>query len=712
MKNWIKAHVGLWILALMAVVVAGVMLLPRYRAESNDRTYDIVMEYRDLLPMSQQSEHTMDWWLSFLHEQGVENIALYECTIESLNKDMMVPVSYWKVPDLRKSAGWYNSLPESVAERVMESTGSYDFVVACYEAEDMDWIVDAMTRRVEDVDYVTGVRDGVSYLYVASSAKRELQKLPLGFWPEMVTLLRQSGMTILPRTTSVEGMNDLRFMESALAEFDTVNEHPAYFLPGGDGLLGYDEPEQAHDLLLSYLQRTGAVLTATEQSDQSGNLGWDGFDALCEETDYGVVRMFNEWPYVQNRYQYYGYSGTQEITNCLYRAVLERNCRVIYLRGILQTDSEDTYVVDPEAYTEMLSSIRERLEAQGMTQGTVQPIGVVAQPFVLRLLLGVGAIAAAVLLLCTVLPLRPLWQWILWGAGSLCVLGAMIVLPNGSKLLLSIGGGIAYPSLTMLCLLRALRGRGKQPSAGRIWIECIGGMLLCVLGSLCGALVTTAALSETAYMLEFRLYRAVKLMQLIPIGLYVLGYLILLLPEQLGLAQPLQAIFCSGPGVWSRLTHWLRRELRKPVELRWAVWAVLVVALLGVAGIGGIYYIGRTGNNGASVSTLELVFRNVLENRLAARPRTKEFLIGVPCLMLFIYLWRRGWKLMPFFVGLGLAIGMTSFVNTFLHLRAPLYLSFARTGYAVLFGLMIGALIIALIELLRAIRRKERKKRV
>ena len=138
----------------------------------------------------------------------------------------------------------------------------------------------------------------------------------------------------------------------------------------------------------------------------------------------------------------------------------------------------------------------------------------------------------------------------------------------------------------------------------------------------------------------------------------------------------------------------------------------LVVGLLGVAGVAGLYYISRTGNSVNSVSSLELMLRNTLEQKLMARPRTKEFLIGVPCLMWFIWLSCRRWKLLPFFVGLGMAIGLTSFVNTFLHLRSPLILSFARTGYAVLFGLVIGAAGIALLEIVRVVRRREKSKRV
>ena len=57
---------------------------------------------------------------------------------------------------------------------------------------------------------------------------------------------------------------------------------------------------------------------------------------------------------------------------------------------------------------------------------------------------------------------------------------------------------------------------------------------------------------------------------------------------------------------------------------------------------------------------------------------------------------------MPFFTALfGLAgtIGMTSICNTFMHIRTPLYLGFVRTGYSVLFGMILGCIMIAGCEL-------------
>ncbi len=117
-----------------------------------------------------------------------------------------------------------------------------------------------------------------------------------------------------------------------------------------------------------------------------------------------------------------------------------------------------------------------------------------------------------------------------------------------------------------------------------------------------------------------------------------------------------------------------------------------------------VYYIYRTGNS-ATTSSAELAFRNFLENTLVIRPRTKEMIVGWPMLLLFVWSLRRGMKFLPMVFGLGMTIGLVSVVNTFLHIRTPFLISLLRTGWGVLFGLLIGLALVLLAELIyRAVR--------
>ncbi|MEG0579346.1 MAG: DUF5693 family protein, partial [Niameybacter sp.] len=98
----------------------------------------------------------------------------------------------------------------------------------------------------------------------------------------------------------------------------------------------------------------------------------------------------------------------------------------------------------------------------------------------------------------------------------------------------------------------------------------------------------------------------------------------------------------------------------------------------------------RTGNSG-SISALELSFRQFLDTTLGVRPRTKEFLIGHPMMMVMLYYGYKE-KYIPL-LALG-AIGQISLVNTYAHIHTPVLISLIRMGYGLIFGIVIGLIFI------------------
>jgi hypothetical protein len=94
---------------------------------------------------------------------------------------------------------------------------------------------------------------------------------------------------------------------------------------------------------------------------------------------------------------------------------------------------------------------------------------------------------------------------------------------------------------------------------------------------------------------------------------------------------------------------------------------------------------------------LELKSRVILEHLVVARPRTKEYLIGHPFLVLAFALPALGlrrWVLPAALVG---AIGQVGLVNSFSHIHTPLVYVTLRTLYALVFGSVIGAVLVLLL---------------
>ncbi|ONI38577.1 hypothetical protein AN639_11245 [Candidatus Epulonipiscium fishelsonii] len=112
--------------------------------------------------------------------------------------------------------------------------------------------------------------------------------------------------------------------------------------------------------------------------------------------------------------------------------------------------------------------------------------------------------------------------------------------------------------------------------------------------------------------------------------------------------------------------------------------------LAGIFGAGVvIVYITRTGNG--EISDIEKVFRSALDNLLGIRPRTKEFLIGYPALLVGLYFNLKIIKCPAIIIG---TIGPISLINTFAHLHTPLMVSIIRSIYSVGFGVIIGGILI------------------
>jgi len=94
----------------------------------------------------------------------------------------------------------------------------------------------------------------------------------------------------------------------------------------------------------------------------------------------------------------------------------------------------------------------------------------------------------------------------------------------------------------------------------------------------------------------------------------------------------------------------------------------------------------RTGNVGLPLAGAEQQLRQALEDRLVARPRTKEFLLGYPALVLAGAAAASDRpQLATVFALLG-TVGTAGAINSFSHLHTPLLHTLWRTAHAFWLG--------------------------
>ena len=720
MKSFLKKDRLLVLLALLGLLASLVPIVNRVQTEESNKYYDYVLDYASLRSMARQSSRTEDEWLDLFRSLGVDKVALSEASALNLHDNAAIPVHAMTVKKAAESYGWENNYPAEVVSWLSESTDVSDAIIWTETAAAYEWMLDAFNVRFENFEAKTYLEGEHGFIFIQQQENgmkgEKLLDLRLGIWPGTVELIERHGYQIVPRTVTQKDMNGTKFAE---AYIDVLKHYNApYFMNNGDELVGY-ESDEGWDLLVQYLNESGASVAMMEQNDQSQNQTWPGIEDLLNETGYRGIRVFNEWAYIQNRYQYCGYEGPEEITNTFFRAIAERNCKVIFLKMILEPDTdvswdadekEWVYITDPAEYEKLLADLDTRLAPLGYTRGTVPAMQMEDPSMLLKVVQGIGTAALLVMLFDLFFFIGKRWRTILLVLGALGFAGLAVLKPAMFRLILSMSGGIVMPSLAAVGLCRVLmEKRRTEPQAkfGRVLGYTMGISVLTILAAFCGSLLATSALSQLSYMIEMDLYRGVKIMQLIPIGLFILAYLLVYAYEETGARDAVLAHV--GPrgekGRVKRFNAYFAQVMKTPMQLAWFV-AIVVIAVAAVfLLLVFVYYIYRTGNSTTTPET-ELAFRNFLENTLIARPRTKEMLIGWPMLMLFIWSLRRGMKFLPMVFGMGMSIGLVSVVNTFLHIRTPFLLSLLRTGWGILFGLLIGLAAVVIAEgLYRLVRR-------
>lgn len=386
--------------------------------------------------------------------------------------------------------------------------------------------------------------------------------------------------------------------------------------------------------------------------DLSGELG----------DNYTATRAFYLYPDFAARYAYLGYESYEEVENILYRAVTDRNVRVIWLTAMVNSQTGET-ITETETYNEMLSSLAERLSAHNIVIGDefssiTETVDTNTLAF---LLIAIATIAAGFLLLATLIKLSDKIIILLFSLAVIGTLGILFIFNEYFVTLFALAVSIIFPCLAFYYLAINLRDLAECDTKSAI-IYFIKTLIIAFSIAFVGCIFIAALQSHTDYLLAIKNFSGVKLSQFLPL-LYAL-YIVL-------------------------------RDVCPISMLKTMRKSVLILIFFAIM-IFGAYYILRTGNS--NVLELELRFRNFLEEILLARPRTKEFLIAIPCLALSIALISKGLRQYSAPFALFSMLEFSGIVNTFCHSRAPLYLSTVRSVLGLVIGAVLGVLVMIIMR--------------
>lgn len=333
-------------------------------------------------------------------------------------------------------------------------------------------------------------------------------------------------------------------------------------------------------------------------------------------------------------------------------ALNERNNRVF----LFKLPSTEEIEEDISFFDESIATFKNLIDQEGYT--LVNHVGHYNLPYVpkyMSALAGLGAIMVFILFVAELGFVKT--SYLLGVIGAIGYIGLLYLKTNVALQLMALFGSIMFPSYAVAVGLS--EERKNVP-------ETLLSFFKILLLSFGGVLTIIGCLSRTSFALGLDLFLGVKAATVLPIAL-VLMYL----------------IFKEHQFDFKYYTGWLDKKI--------SYGALLVIALFGLI----FYvYVTRSGNSGTA-SDLERSFRQLLDNVLGVRPRTKEFLISYPILLAMLYY---GYKEKYILFVILAVIGPVSFVNTYAHIHTPILISLVRSAYGILFGIIIGFILIKLID--------------
>jgi hypothetical protein len=630
-----------WLVVAAGVAASAVILGSRWRVESGYRAVEIILDGPDWEALALREGRDPSEVLREARRRGATSIALYERTLRRMAD--RGDVVYRPGEDLLADPLLGNPGPADSPFRVAGGAQRGTVYITAFPAR-----LDELSETFSGLLGAARVRRIGSVLAVRGQP-RDLEEMGLGFAPEEVEKYRTLGLEPVLRLRNLPGLtaDGLSSIGTRLERLGTGS--PIVF--EAVEVLGFERllPETAA-MLRGAGARYGRIEVFSVRRKQRGE------DRLAREMQRQVIRLFSLTP------EELMVLPPREARDKFVRAARERNIRLLYVRPFVPTAG----IVGTEVNLAFVEGLASSLRRFGLDVGRAAPLPPVGVPVVLRFVAAAGAFAAMGLALlffgrATGVPVPERFVWVLVILGAVVTAGALLSGPQTMWLkLLALGTASSLPAVAIVQAIP------RRPARSPVWSGVRALLIASGISAAAGVMVS-ALLTRWEFMMAADLFFGVKIAQLLPVvlaALFVWRY-----------DRPPRSWRATVRELWTWSGH--------PLLVRYAVGVAL-------AGVAAVILLARSGNFGLPLVGLEERLRTVLEDLLVARPRTKEYLIGHPALLLAGAAAAAGWRswVLPL-AAIG-AVGQAGIVNSFSHIHTPLLYTVWRTVNALWLGALLG----------------------
>ena len=671
-NRWLVLVIVIGLLAALAISFL------RNAVERANRQVDLAIDYEGLQELAQREGLPESVVLEKVKEAGISSLAVYETTFKKLNDNGKAAA----IDGSKILESYHAGTLEDPAWRQLVASGKIngkEVYVVGHDPQTYKEVKEDLLRRLGS-DRVTVLQVGNEEVLAVKAHYDSFLKMNLGMPTDEMKAVNDAGFHVLARPSNYENCtpDDVKAVFARLDGFD-VSE----IVFSGQQSLGAPKALQT---TIDEMKERQINLGLIEAVTQLQFYKQDGMEEVAKGLGYDkVARLYSipkdEQPKLKIDTAVERWANTD----------MERNIRIDLLR-IYDKPSPNMTLM--ETNMKYFRDTHEALLRHGFTVGPAETFPSFYPSKYLRAVLMLGVAAAGVLYLSLVIPrlnARPRYQYLLFAV--LALLAAVpVLMGNGAKIrvLAAFVSANVFPALAVIWQLDRIRARQRTEKSLPSLIAT-GVTALFVTGALSyvGAAYLSGALADTEYLLEFNIFRGIKLTFLLPIVLVGIAFL-----------QRFD-IFDGRMDDTDGVVAQMKKILDMPVRIKTLLIGLVVLAAA-------VVFVARSGHtSGMPVSSLELRFRAALEQAFYARPRTKELLIGHPA---FLLAWMAFWRKWPTMVlcvlVLVATIGQGSMVETFAHMRTPVYMSFMRGIGGIVLGAAIGAVCMVLIELWQCLLKK------
>ncbi len=644
---------------ILALVASLAVAAFRIRTESHANRVELAMDFGDFISTARSYNYNPAAFLIALRRAGLTSIALSEELGGSiggnglayattgaalLNQSRLSPLSDPVLQGLARS----NKLAHDAVYIIVYDRPTYDR----YRRQ-LPLHFEPKTSRVlrATKPWIIEVRTQIDYF----------NNTALGIPDDQLALAKRLHLLVVARF-----QNDERFTKTQMqAEFNDAVASGArisniVFFGLSNQVFGYpDHLQDAADAFREHFTGSphpfnfGSIETYDASQIQKGN------DTLARLIPGQTVRV---QAVVRSDYDKI---KLDELIGRFVLGVRERNIRVVYLRP--WTHREGGLSIEA-TNVKMVKDLADELRSHGMRLGRATPIPSYRGDNAILVFIATLAVPSIFVLMLGWFN----WYRLSWAIAAyiltilLYLAGAVSHHEMVARSVIALVGALLFAAAAFAVIAPAFSEKPAERFGDQI-IRSLGWTILATVVALLGALVVVGIMSSPLAMTEIERFRGVR-------ALYVLTPLIAL------------CMYLFSKRYNTETTP--RQVFGAPITLYQLLVGIIVIAA-------GALLVMRSGNTSdVQPSSFELALRHVLSNVLSVRPRTKEFLIGAPLLMLTPALFAQHRRAVGWLLALGIGVGIGDVIDTFSHLHTPVLISIQRVGNGVVIGAIVGILAI------------------